>query len=116
MRRPIVTKIIFPVTDMAASIDFYERLGFEVVSYDDGYAWVKHAGEELFHLALASEMDPLGNHAAGYFHVIGVDEWHRRCAPVGAEVTTVELKPWGLREFSLRDPDRNLLRLGEPPD
>lgn len=43
----IVPKIIFPVGDMTAASEFYRALGFEVESYDGGYAWVKHRNEEL---------------------------------------------------------------------
>ncbi len=107
----IVTKIIFPVVDMDEAIGFYRTLGFEVEAYDGGYAWVRHRGEEVLHLALVAGLDPTSNHAAGYFHVQDPDAWHRTFASV---VETGELadRPWGMREFELRDPSGNLLRVG----
>ena len=66
----IVAKIIFPTADMAASIEFYRSLGLEVVSYDDGYAWVRHDGEEVLHLARVDGLDLDANRAAGYWHCL----------------------------------------------
>jgi hypothetical protein len=34
--------------------------------------------------------------------------------PVGLMSESVEDKPWGVREFSIRDPDNNQLRFGRP--
>ncbi|MEM8923310.1 MAG: VOC family protein [Actinomycetota bacterium] len=115
----IVTKIIFPVADMGVAVDFYRRLGFEVEQYDSGYAWVRHRGEELLHLALAPALNPEDNAAAGYLHVQDVADWHAAWsatdadAEVGVVVGPLLDQPWGMREFSLRDPSGNLLRIGQ---
>jgi catechol 2,3-dioxygenase-like lactoylglutathione lyase family enzyme len=108
-----VTKIIFPTVDMAVSIAFYERLGFTVTSYDDGYAWVKHDGRELFHLALVADLDVDANRAAGYFHVGEVDEVHSRWSSHVDPVAPLADQPWGMREFAFKDPSDNLLRFGQ---
>ena len=107
----IVTKIIFPVREMGPAISFYEAVGFEVEAFDESYAWVRHRGEEILHLALVTDLDSTRNAAAGYFHVQDPEAWHRACS---AAVETGELldRPWGMREFELRDPSRNLLRVG----
>lgn len=109
----IVTKIIFPTLDMTNSIAFYERLGFTVESYDDGYAWVKAAGRELFHLALVDDLDVDLNRAAGYFHVRDVDEVHARWKAQVEPVAGLVDQPWGMREFAVKDPSNNLLRVGQ---
>ncbi|MEM7274868.1 MAG: VOC family protein [Actinomycetota bacterium] len=111
----VVTKIIFPVADMAAAVGFYRTLGFDVEQYDGGYACVRHRGEELLHLALAQELDPATNRAAGYLHVQDVDRWHDAWAVVVDDRVTDPLgdRPWGMREFSIRDPAGNLLRIGQ---
>jgi hypothetical protein len=43
-------------------------------------------------------------------------EWqfHRRCRPDANVVSQLELKPWGVREFSVQDP--NVLRIGKSED
>lgn len=109
----IVPKIIFPVGDMAACVAFYRSLGFEVEAYDDSYAWVRHRGEELLHLALADGFDPAGNRAAGYLHVQDADAWYQAVVDAGVSGEPIEDKPWGMREFSCTDPAGNLLRVGQ---
>ena len=109
----IVTKIIFPVRDLGVAVAFYERLGFEVERYDDGYAWVRHRGEEVLHLRSVPELDPVGNHAAGYLHVTDVDAWHDAWTVTGADPEPVTDTPWGMREFRIHDPGGNLLRVGQ---
>lgn len=107
----IVAKIIFPTLDMATSIEFYRSLEFEIEAYDDGYAWVRHDGREVLHLARVEDLDVDANRAAGYWHVQDTDRWHHRLA-AGAPGPVID-QPWGMREFSLTDPSGNLLRVGQ---
>ncbi len=109
----IVTKIIFPTLHITESTAFYERLGFTVENYDDGYAWVNIEGRELFHLAHTPEMDVQTNHAAGYFHVQDVNDVYQRWGPHISVVAPLGDQPWGMREFSFRDPSNNLIRVGQ---
>ena len=112
-RDVLVAKIVFPVADMDEAVAFYEALGFEVERYDDGYAWVRHLGAEVLHLARAPDLDPASNHAAGYWHVLDVDHWHERFAAAESARGEIVSQPWGMREFRLTDPSGNLLRVGE---
>ncbi len=109
----IVAKIIFPVADMDEAVAFYRLLGFAAETYDGGYAWVTSGGGEVLHLALTEDLDRAANPAAGYFHVQDVDDWHRAWAESGVEVGALVDHPWQMREFSLRDPSGNLLRVGQ---
>lgn len=112
-REVLVAKIVFPVVDMAEAVAFYEALGLEVEAYDGGYAWVRHAGAEVLHLALVADLDPATNHAAGYWHVLDVDHWYERFAGAGEARGEIVAQAWGMREFRLIDPSGNLLRVGE---
>lgn len=109
----IVTKIIFPVRDMSQAVGFYRRLGFEVENYDDGYAWVRNKGMEILHLAAAAELTVEDNPAAGYFHVQDTDAWHGAWSDLIPDLEPVTDRPWGMREFSFKDPSGNLLRVGQ---
>lgn len=109
----IVTKIIFPVIDMDTAITFYRSLGFEVESYDGGYAWVRHRGDEVLHLALVDDLNHATNRAAGYFHVQDASAWHTAWTEAGVTLGPVEDLPWQMREFRLTDPSGNLLRVGQ---
>ncbi len=113
----IVTKIIFPVADLAPATTFYRAMGFEVQAWDDTYALVRHRGEELLHLSVVDDFRPAANRAAGYLHVRDVDAWHTAWSALkdelGFAMDAVADRPWGMREFAMRDPDGNLLRIGQ---
>ena len=45
--------------------------------------------------------------------VPNVEQWNTRVRATGMPVSNVESKPWGMREFSVRDPSGNNLRIGQ---
>lgn len=113
-RRPTVNPVL-PVPDMAAASEFYRRLGFEVVQYDDGYAWVSTCGWEFLHLALAEQIRPGASSAGAYVHVADADEWHvaiTAAAGDDAAIGSIGDQPWGMREFAVTDPAGNIVRFG----
>ncbi len=114
MTAPLTAAPILPVADMTAATAFYRELGFVVVAHDDRYALVVQDGAELFHLRQAPGLDPADNLAALYLHVGNADQWHAAWRDGPAGVTDPEDQPWGMREFSLRDPSGNLIRVGHP--
>jgi len=99
---------------MTASAMFYEGAGFEVRFYEPGggYAFVQLEGESVFDLSTAENLDPATNAAGCYMVIDRVDELHDRFAASGLPVTAVADEPWGMREFTLTDPDGNHLRIG----
>jgi catechol 2,3-dioxygenase-like lactoylglutathione lyase family enzyme len=105
---------ILPVRDLDEALAFWSRSGLTVERYDDGYAFVLADGAELVHLALHPSVDPAMNPSACYVHVADVQDWHGRLAAAGLPVTPVRDEPWGMREFSVRDPSGNLVRVGRP--
>lgn len=109
----IVTKIIFPVSELEEAVAFYRSLGFAVETDGDGYGWVRHRGEELLHLAQVPDLDRAANRAAGYFHVQDAADWHAGWTASGIDVGELIDHPWQMREFALRDPNGNLLRVGQ---
>jgi catechol 2,3-dioxygenase-like lactoylglutathione lyase family enzyme len=129
---------VFAVRDLAAAMAFYERLGFAVRRYDAGYGYAKRDGLRL-HLRASREIEPFSNYAEVYVETVEVDRLHEEwqtCGllpvpgviapeleaevrrrweagePVGLLSEWVEDKPWGVREFGLRDLDNNHLRFG----
>ncbi len=93
---------------------FYRGLGFEVASYDDGYAWVRHCGWELFHLAAGPGLNGGPSSAAAYVHVGDADAWRAALTRTAPDETIgpVADTPWGMREFSFSDPSGNVIRIG----
>jgi catechol 2,3-dioxygenase-like lactoylglutathione lyase family enzyme len=131
---------VFAVRDLAVAMAFYARLGFGVRHHDAAYGYAEREALRI-HLRASPELDPSTNHSEVYVQADDVDRLHaewqdcgllpvhhgidqgiedearrRREAgePVGLISATVEDKPWGVREFSLRDPDHNQLRFGRP--
>jgi hypothetical protein len=119
---------------------FYERLGFAVRGYDAGYGFAELDGLRL-HLRASPELDRCSSYSEIYLDTADVDALHARWMHVGLERVVgyigpelqaelrrraeageavglisdvVADKPWGIREFSLRDPDNNQLRFGRP--
>lgn len=109
--RPKVTPI-FPVRDMGEAREFWTRAGLEVEPYDEGYAFVLAGGAEIAHLHRVLHLNPEHNPAACYVHVVDPAEWHDRWKAAGLPVTDLRVEPWGMQEFSVRDPSGNLVRVG----
>lgn len=109
--RPSITPI-FPVHDMAAARDFWTRAGLRVDEYSPEYAFVMFGDSELAHLDLRTGLDPETNAAACYVHVPDPHEWHRRWKAQGLPVSDIVVEPWGMVEFSVKDPSGNLIRMG----
>jgi catechol 2,3-dioxygenase-like lactoylglutathione lyase family enzyme len=105
---------IFPVRDLEEACAFWKSAGLDIREYDDGYAFVLADGHEFVHLALEPSVDPERNLAACYIHVVEVEEWHDRLSAAGLPVTPLRDEPWRMREFSVRDPSGNRLRVGRP--
>lgn len=108
---------ILPVVDMASSVSFYEAAGFDVRRYqpNGGYAFVTIDGQSVLDLdETYAQSNPDGTGAACYVIVPSVAQWHQRLVAANLPVTSVEDKPWGMREFTLSDSSGNRLRIAEP--
>ena len=131
---------VFHVRDVEAALAFYARLGFAVRRHDAGYGFAEREGVRL-HLRASPEIEPFANYAEVYVQTPDPDLLHEEWSACGllpvpgaidaslrAEVErrwhagervglmseAVEDKPWGVREFGIRDLDNNHLRLGRP--
>ena len=61
-------------------------------------------------------LDPKENYGQVYIRVSDIDQLHRSFREAGVPLLPKEQpenKPWGQREFSLLDPDHNLLTFGQ---
>lgn len=105
---------VLPVDDLARSLAFYTRLGFEIRSEYDGYAILGFGDAEL-HLA-QNDMGPdYFSWSGAYLRVDDADAVHAAWAVAGARIIKAPTdEPYGIREFATEDPDGNLWRIGSP--
>jgi catechol 2,3-dioxygenase-like lactoylglutathione lyase family enzyme len=104
----------FPVLDMAAALEFYEkRMGFtRLFDYGD-YAGVARSGFELHFFLMA---DPrLPKWTACRANVVGVDALYAEYLAAGVVHPNGPLmnQPWGFREFTALDLYGNAIVFGE---
>ncbi len=115
---PIVAAVPkLPANDIGTTIEwFVTRLGFTEVFRYDGYASVERDGAELHLFQMA--IDPKKTDFMVYLRVTGIDALYAEMQPRGVIHPNGALgeKPWGMREFSVLDPNGTLLTFGEPVD
>lgn len=107
-----------PMRNKPATLAYYvDKLGFRVFGTTDypGYLMVEKDKVQL-HFFLFTDLAPEQNYGQVYIRVSRIDDFYQtlldhkvRIHPNGL----LENKPWGQREFSLLDPDGNLLTFGE---
>lgn len=105
-----------PMRDKAATIDYYNgKLGFSVLSDYGDYLILEKDQIEL-HFFSFPRLDPATNYGQVYIRCSDIDIFYQRL--IGEQVPihpngSLSDKPWGQREFSLLDPDYNLLSFGQ---
>ena len=115
-RKPLLKAVtpILPVRDMAASMAFYQRLGFQCEPYEDGSEYAFLFMDDLtLHLTHVISPDFGFNPSGVYLSMDDVDLYFAQIT--AAEVSTLTEPmdmPWRMREFAVSDPDNTLLRFG----
>jgi catechol 2,3-dioxygenase-like lactoylglutathione lyase family enzyme len=100
---------ILPVSDLEAAEAFWAAVGQDVERWEGGgYAFVGGDGE-ILHL---SEDEAAGGGAC-YLLVETVGSWHQRWTAAGHAPGPIEDQPWGMREFTVKDPAGNAIRVAE---
>ncbi|WP_199119107.1 VOC family protein [Pedobacter sp. ASV28] len=107
-----------PMRNKSITKDFYiHRLGFQLlgeVDYD-GYLMIQKDNIEI-HFFEFKELDPNENYGQVYIRTDDIDQLYQNMLdhklaihPAGH----LQSKSWGQREFSMLDPDHNLLTFGQ---
>ena len=106
---------ILPAHDLSRTRQFYESLGFKPGYRDDRYDILRR-GNLVVHLEHQDDLVPATNHTSCYWRVSNADALHEEFAalglPRGTYLTEPFDEPWGMREFTLKDPAGNLIRVG----
>jgi catechol 2,3-dioxygenase-like lactoylglutathione lyase family enzyme len=104
-----------PMRNKAITEDFYlNKLGFHHLGTADfeGYLMVQKDEIEIHFFEFAA-IDPKENYGQVYIRTNDIDTLYRFVKEKGISCTDLEHKPWMQREFSLLDPDSNLLTFGQ---
>jgi hypothetical protein len=107
-----------PMRDKGVTMKYYcGQLGFISVGAAnyEGYLMLQKDHIQL-HFFLFPELDPLENYGQVYIRTKNIDAFYESLLATNLAIHPngkLESKPWGLREFSLLDPDHNLLTFGE---
>ena len=114
MLTTIIPKL--PMRDKKVTKDFYiNALGFKEIGDYEGYLMIQKDTIEI-HFFEFKELDPKTNYGQVYIRTNHIDDVYQTVIdrkisihPNGA----LESKPWGQKEFSILDPDTNLLTFGQ---
>ena len=109
-----ISAVTFAVRDMVCSIEFYEKLGFELVygGGDAGFSSLR-AGEAFVNLATRSEYQQRW-WGRVIFRVDSVDAHYQALREQGLEPQSPRDASWGERFFHVTDPDGHELSFAEP--
>ncbi len=116
MFKSVVPKL--PMRDKAVTQAFYaDQLGFSVLGVDGFplYLMVAKDGIEM-HFFLSKDLDPKQNDGQVYIRVVDIVGVYKSLINAGVAIHPngqLTIKPWGQYEFSILDPDNNLLTFGE---
>lgn len=107
-----------PMRNKTITRKFYlNKLNFQDYGssdYDE-YLILKKDNVQI-HFFEFKELDPKINYGQVYIRVIGIEKFHQLLLDNGAQIHpngSLQIKPWGQKEFSILDPDNNLLTFGE---
>jgi catechol 2,3-dioxygenase-like lactoylglutathione lyase family enzyme len=94
------------VRDLERALDFYQRLGFELLGRHDRFAALAWDGHRLFLDEKPSYEPPSSPQANVRVMVPDVDAFWRRAIHMGARILSgIADRDYGLRDFTLSDPD-----------
>lgn len=107
-----------PMRVKKATRDFYaDKLGFqEFGSADfDGYLMMEKDGIQI-HFFEFKTLHPKENYGQVYIRTNDIDTFYQTLLDNNTSIHPngqLEIKPWGQKEFSVLDPDNNLMTFGQ---
>lgn len=106
----------FTVADLGRVLDFYISLGFILERRDHAFAALSWEGDRLLFIDEETGLEPMRKMYANVRIVVpDVDAVWRKALALGADVfRPIADRPYGLRDFILRDPAGFGLRFAKP--
>lgn len=106
-----------PMRNKAVTKDFYlNKLDFQVFGADyDGYLMVQKDSIQI-HFFEFKELDPKENYGQVYIRTDAIEDLYQLALNKKINIPEaghLQIKPWQQKEFSVLDPDNNLLTFGQ---
>ncbi len=105
-----------PMRNKNATKDFYlQHLGF-IENADYGEYLIIEKDNIEIHFFEFKTLDPKENYGQVYIRTNDIDKWYQSLLDKNISIHPngpLQIKPWGQKEFSLLDPDNNLLTFGQ---
>lgn len=106
-----------PMRNKSITHDFYvNKLGFQQFGDDyEQYLMVKRDNIEI-HFFEFKDLDPTENYGQVYIRTNDIDKLYKEMLDKKLTIhpnAPLEIKPWRQKEFSMLDPDNNLLTFGQ---
>ncbi|MCI0555589.1 MAG: VOC family protein [Anaerolineae bacterium] len=106
---------MLPVKSIAASIEFYQKLGFSVEQKNDEWGWAMLCFDEC--RLMVDQSINLHRRAPResvlYFYPENIVEYHQQARNNGLDVPDLDVTFYGMNEFRIDDPDGNRLWIGQ---
>ena len=114
MLNDIIPKL--PMRNKILTSEFYlKQLSFELISDYGDYILIKKDQIEI-HFFEFKTLNTIENYGQVYIRVFDIDDVYKDLKDKNVSIHpngNLEIKPWGQKEFSLLDPDNNLLTFGQ---
>lgn len=104
-----------PASNVASAVAYFrDLLGFKVNYQQHDIAVMDRDAARVLLVQRTPAHSGIGS---CYFYVKDADALHRELVAKGADVQGEPVnRPWGLREFEVRDPEQNRITFGQPFD
>ncbi|MDW5287629.1 VOC family protein [Formosa sp. PL04] len=108
-----------PMRDKNVTRAFYiNKLGFKEFGDADFEGYLMMEKDKIqIHFFEFKTLDPKENYGQVYIRTDNIDGFYQSLLAIKTPIHPngkLEVKPWGQREFSILDPDSNLLTFGQP--
>ena len=105
-----------PFIHKEKTLDYYSKLGFELMADYDDYLIAKYQQLEIHFFSFETLILEKSDFMIYLRIDNGIDEFYQSIQNQGIEINPngkLETKPWGMKEFSLLDPNGTLLSFGQ---
>ncbi len=107
-----------PMRNKNVTREFYiNKLGFKEYGSTDFEGYLMMEKDQIqIHFFEFKELNPKENYGQVYIRTDNIESFHQSLLAIKTAIHpngALETKPWGQKEFSLLDPDNNLLTFGQ---